>query len=113
MTRPGEPMTYLDALAMTPNDDDPATLLHRFTLAAAAARDGATEAEIDRALAGHIMSAARLREAAVALRAHDKKTNPFEHAVARMFDDLADSYAIERGHAGQEVLDIADAGDPS
>ena len=48
-----EPMTYLDALALTPNDDDDdVTLLQRFTLAAAAARDGATEAEIDRALAG-------------------------------------------------------------
>ena len=47
-----EPMTYLDALAMTPDDDDPATLLQRIALAAAAARHGATEAEIDRALAG-------------------------------------------------------------
>ena len=54
MSRPGEPLTYLDALALTPNDDDDddVTLLQRFTLAAAAARDGATEAEIDRALAG-------------------------------------------------------------
>ena len=47
-----EPLTYLDALALTHDDDDPVTLLQRFTLAAAAARDGATEAEIDRALAG-------------------------------------------------------------
>jgi len=46
------PMTYLDALALTPHDDDPATFLQRIGLAAAAARQGATEAEIDRALAG-------------------------------------------------------------
>jgi len=50
------------------------------------------------------MSAARLREAAVALRAHDKKTNPFEHAVADWLD--AEAEYFERMAGGMQTRRI-------